>query len=99
VRNNPQVVQYAFDEVKKRHQDDIIEKKVQERFDELMKEKGKSKGDSGVFRTESSTSNVGMQSKGKKSKLYITPEIEREALRRGVTPEVYAAWKKRQGGS
>ncbi len=97
VRNNPQVVDYAYKEVKGRHQDEIINETVERKVKEMMEQNKEGKKSSGSFHTEGgSTTNTGVSRK-KGKKIYITPEIEQAAKKKGVDPEIYARYVSKGG--
>lgn len=104
-RNNPNVWEYAYEQVMKQHQDDIVNEQVEERVNEILRKKGlldeEGEGEEGGQRRtkrkrEPSSGQSSGQSKStsKKKKVYVTDEDRRNATERGVTIEDYVRYFK-----
>jgi hypothetical protein len=105
VRTNPQVVDYAYQEVMRRHSDDIVEEKASKKVDELVQDRVKAElakygidPETGPTKKQNrGTRGMGLESssgqpaqRSTKPRVVITDDIRRRAAIKGLPPEKLA---------
>lgn len=105
VQTNPNVVDYAFSEVRKKHEKDIIEQEVERRVKELMSKNKPSEEDNQEQQQSSSKKSFRIEGSGgatnvsrkKSDRIFVTPEIRKRAKILGISDEKVARFVKENG--
>jgi len=105
VRTNPQVVDYAYQEVMRRHSDDLVEERASKKVEDLVQDRVKAElSKYGIDpeapptkKTRRGTQTMGLESssgqpaqRSTKARVVITDEIRKRAAIKGLPPEKLA---------